>query len=225
MHNHSHCSAGGSAPATPAERRALLIALALNALMFGVELWQGMAAGSSSLIADALDFFSDAASYALTLFVIGLPLRVRARAAQAKAMMMILVAALAITQGLYRLHQGTLPDYDIMGIVALMALCANIVSATLLFRTRNRDSNMRSIWLCSRNDALNNILVMVAAALVYATGTLWPDLLIAALIAGIGIKSAFSILAQSRQELETGHTAEHPPGHSHTDSDSHGHSH
>lgn len=182
-------------------RRVLWIVLALNFSMFILELWQGVSIGSSSLLADAADFFSDSFSYVITLIVLAAPLRVRAKASLAKAVMMLLLAAGALSQGVWHLFHGVAPDAHTMGWVSLLALAANLGSAALLFRSRGQDSNMRSVWLCSRNDALNNIMILIAAGFVFYTASPWPDVIAAVIIAWVEGASALSIIRQAQGEL------------------------
>lgn len=191
-HDHDH---------TGYDRRVLWIAFALNFPLFLLELWQGLQAGSTSLIADSMDFLSDSASYLITMYVLTKPLHVRARASIFKAWLMLALAAGAIYQGVENVMGSHIPAYGTMGWVAMLALVANVVSALLLYKTRGRDSNMRSIWLCSRNDALANIFIMVAAGLVYATGTLWPDLAVALIIMWLEGSAAVKIIRHARSEL------------------------
>jgi Co/Zn/Cd efflux system component len=185
------------------DRRALLIALGLNAVMFVVDMLAGVLSGSTSLLADAADFFSDSISYIITLYVLTRPLHVRARASLLKASFMLVLAAGALAQGVYNVSTGHIPGYMAMGIVSVFALMANLASAYVLYGSRGRDSNMRSVWLCSRNDALANIMIMIAAGLVYATGTLWPDLAAALVITVLEGSSALKIIAHAKEELRT----------------------
>lgn len=195
-HNHSHDHDHISH-----DRRVLWIVLALNASMFCLELWQGLQADSASLLADSMDFFGDSLSYIITLYVLEKSLRTRAKASLSKAVIMLVMAAVALTQGLNNLNTGAIPDSHTMGWVGMLALVTNTICAALLFGSRTRDSNMRSVWLCSRNDMINNLGVVIAAALVYATGTLWPDLALAAFICWIETRSAWQIIKSARKEL------------------------
>ncbi len=183
------------------DRRILWIVLALNFAMFLLEIWQGFEADSTSLLADSMDFLSDSFSYAITLVVLAKSLSVRAHASLLKAALMLILAGLALTQGTYNFMFGHIPVYTTMAWVGACALIVNLVSAGLLYATRGRDSNMRSVWLCSRNDAIANIMIIIAAGLVYATDTLWPDLLVALLIAWLEGTSAIKIIRQARAEL------------------------
>lgn len=186
------------------DRRLLWTVLAINFSMFVLEIWQGMLADSTSLLADSMDFLSDSFSYGITLYVLAKHLHVRARAAIIKASLMLLLAAGALAQGVHNLMVSETPAYLTMGWVGTLALVANVVSAMLLYGSRGRDSNMRSVWLCSRNDAFANIAIIIAAGLVYATGSLWPDLAVALVITGLEGGSALKIIAQAKQELRHG---------------------
>lgn len=200
-------------------RRILWFALASNAVMFAVELIGSFISGSVSLQADALDFFSDAVNYGITLFVLGMALHARAKAALFKSATMAAFGLWVIGSAVYRAATGAVPDAAVMGIIGMLALVVNIGVAVMLYRHRNGDSNTRSIWLCSRNDALGNIAVMLAAAGVFATATGWPDILVAALIAGLNLSAATHVLRQAVAELRSEratstkkqqHLTEHP---------------
>jgi Co/Zn/Cd efflux system component len=184
------------------DRRLLWIVLALNFSMFVLEIWQGLAANSTALLADSMDFLSDSFSYGVTLYVLTRTLRVRAYASLLKAGLMLLVAAGALAQGVHNMVAQQTPEFITMGWVGTLALIVNVTSALLLYGSRGRDSNMRSVWLCSRNDAIANILIIIAAALVFATGTLWPDMAVALFITGLEGGSALKIIAQARSELD-----------------------
>lgn len=185
----------------PLFRRILWFALFSNAIMFIVELIASLISGSVSLQADALDFFGDAVNYGITLFVLGMTLRVRAKAALFKSATMAAFGLWVIGSAVYRLAVGTVPDAAVMGAIGMLALLVNLSVAMMLFRYRSGDSNMRSIWLCSRNDALGNIAVMLAAGGVFATATGWPDILVAALIAGLSLSAAVQVFRQALSEL------------------------
>jgi Co/Zn/Cd efflux system component len=174
----------------PAYRRVLWIVLAINAVMFAVEIGAGLTAGSASLQADALDFLGDAGNYAISLLVVGMALRYRATAALAKGGTMALFGlwVLGIT-GWHAWH-GTLPQAFTMGVVGFTALAANAASFGLLWGHRGGDANMRSAWICTRNDALGNLAVLLAALGVFGTGTGWPDVLVAAIMASLALQGA-----------------------------------
>lgn len=199
----NHCDVGDAEALRHdgAFRRALWIALALNGGMFFIEIAASLVGSSMSLQADALDFFGDTWSYAISLAVLGMSLRARANAALLKGAAMGLFGLWVIGSTAYHGYAGTVPTAVVMGPVAVMALAANVSAALLLLRYRNGDANMRSIWLCSRNDALANIAVLAAAGGVAATGAGWPDIVVAAGIAALSLSAASSILRQARHEL------------------------
>lgn len=187
------------------DRYTLYIVLVLNFSMFVLELWQGLQADSTSLLADSMDFLSDSFSYVITLYVLTKSLRVRAHASLLKASLMLVLAILAFGQGIHNLVSSQTPHFMTMGWVGTLALVTNVISAYLLYRTRNRDSNMNSVWLCSRNDAIANIAIIIAASLVYATNSLWPDLIVALIITWLEGGSALKIIAQAKKELKHAH--------------------
>jgi Co/Zn/Cd efflux system component len=201
-HHHSHDP--GSDPARQsAYRRVLWVVLAINAVMFAVEIGAGLAAGSAALQADALDFLGDAANYAISLFVVGMLLRYRALAALAKGATMSLFGlwVLAVT-GWHAWH-GTLPQAMTMGAVGFAALTANGVSFAMLWRHRDGDANMRSAWICTRNDVLGNIAVLLAALGVFGTGTGWPDVIVAAVMAMLALQGAATVIMRAMAELRS----------------------
>ncbi len=187
--------------ADPTYRRVLIIALLVNAIMFAVELGAGIGAQSQSLKADALDFFGDAMNYALSLFVLSRNLRWRASIALLKGAAMAVFGLWVGYEVLRHLIAGTVPGAGTMGAIGLLALMANVWVALMLYRWREGDSNMRSVWLCSRNDAIGNVGVMIAAAAVWMSGDGWPDLVVASLMAGLALWSAGQILAAAIAEL------------------------
>lgn len=195
------CAASTSKDNDPAWRRVLWIALALNAGMFGVEIAAGVAAHSASLKADALDFLGDAANYAISLGVAGLALRWRARAALAKGVSLLLLGIWVLGYTIWMAAKGTLPGAETMGIVGVAALIANVLCAVLLWRHRGGDANRQSVWICSRNDAIGNIAVVGAAFGVFGTGTGWPDIAVAAVLAGLGVSGGWQIIRKARAEL------------------------
>lgn len=200
----SDCASENAAPGdrdNPVFRRILWFALVSNAVMFLVEILASLVSGSVSLQADALDFFSDAVNYGISILVVGMALQVRAKAALFKSATMAVFGLWVIGSAVYRSVTGSVPDAAVMGLIGMLALLVNIVVAVLLFRYRGGDSNMHSIWLCSRNDALGNIAVMFAAAGVFATATGWPDILVAALIAGLNLSAALRVMRQALAEL------------------------
>ncbi|MDC0721469.1 cation transporter [Nannocystis bainbridge] len=184
----------------PGYSRALWIALAVNGGMFVVEVVAGLFAGSLSLQADALDFLGDAGNYALSLWAASRALGVRARVATVKGVTMGLFGLWVLGRAVLSLAGGELPHAEVMGATGVVALIANLAVAVLLYRYRDGDSNMRSVWLCTRNDALGNLAVLLAAGGVLAFGSRWPDLLVAVLISGLALVSAVQVLAQARRE-------------------------
>jgi Co/Zn/Cd efflux system component len=201
----STCSSKAPAEAlnSPRLRRALWVALAVNAGFFVAEIVAGAAAGSASLQADALDFFGDAANYAISLGVAGLALSWRARAATAKGGTMVLFALWVLGNTAWHAAHATLPQADVMGAVGVAALIANGGVALMLYHFRTGDANMRSVWICSRNDAVGNLAVMLAAMGVFGTGAGWPDVIVAALMGGLGLWSGSQIVSQARAELRS----------------------
>lgn len=196
------CCAPEPGPAQdPRYRRVLWAALAINAGMFAVEIASGLAAGSVSLQADALDFLGDAGNYAISLMVLGSVLSVRARAALAKGLTMGVLGVWVVASTVWHAVAGTLPDAVTMGWVGLAALIANVVTLGLLWAWRTGDSNMRSVWLCSRNDVIGNVAVLAAAAGVFGTQTGWPDITVAAIMGTLALQAASQVVGQARREL------------------------
>jgi Co/Zn/Cd efflux system component len=196
-HDHEHLSAADS----PRYRRILWIALVLNAAMFAVEIGAGFRSGSVSLLADAIDFFGDAANYGVTLAVLSMGIIWRARAALLKGASMLAFGVFVAGKTVWSAAQGVPPEALTMGVIGAMALLVNVAVAVMLYAFREGDANMRSVWLCSRNDAIGNLAVMLAALGVFGTGTAWPDLLVAAVMACLAIWGGWSVLRQARGEL------------------------
>lgn len=197
---HDSCSST-KALNSPHWRRALWVALAVNAAMFLAEIIAGVAAGSASLQADAIDFLGDSANYAISLGVAGMALTWRARAALLKGWSLALLGAAVLASTVWHAHSGTLPKAETMGIIGLIALLANAGVALMLYRFRTGDANMRSVWICSRNDAIGNLAVLAAAAGVFGTGTAWPDLIVATVMAALGVSGGWQIIRQANAEL------------------------
>ncbi|MFL0671007.1 MAG: cation transporter [Erythrobacter sp.] len=200
------CKAACGTTATlndPRWRMALWIALGVNAGMFAVEMAAGAAADSRALQADALDFLGDAANYAISLLVAGMALAWRARAALAKGLTLIGLGGWVMITAVLAALGGAAPEPELMGIIGALALAANTGVAIMLFRFRTGDANMRSVWICSRNDAIGNIAVIAAALGVFGTGTAWPDLIVAAILALLGISGGIQIVRQARLELRS----------------------
>lgn len=186
----------------PRARRALWVALVANAIMFVVEIIGSYSAGSVSLKADALDFLGDAANYAVSLFILGMSVTIRARASMAKGLVMGTFGLWVLGTAILKYFQGGTPEAELMGALGVLALLTNISVAIILYRFREGDSNMQSVWLCSRNDAIGNIAVLFAAAGVHFTGKNVPDLIVAVLIAALGVSAAIRVIAISRRELK-----------------------
>ncbi len=191
----------GAPPETAAYRRALITVLVINAVMFVVEAGAGLGAGSVSLQADALDFLGDAASYTISLLVLGMTIRWRAGAALIKGGSMGLFGLWVMGATIYNMIYLGRPDVVVMGSVGTLALAANVVCALMLYRFREGDANMRSVWLCTRNDAIGNIAVVAAAGGVFASDTAWPDLAVAAVMAGLALTAAFLVTRHAMAEL------------------------
>ncbi len=187
----------------PRYRKILWLALVINAAMFGVEIVAGVNGNSVSLLADSLDFLGDAANYGISLWVLGMGIALRAKASVLKAMSMLAFGIWVLSSTIWHLYSGALPSAETMGAVGMLALVANLSVAAMLYAYREGDSNMRSVWLCTRNDALGNIAVMIAAAGVFGTGKAWPDLVVALVMASLALSSAWQVIRQARSELVT----------------------
>src|SRR6266478_5461969 len=195
----------GGSKKQDAYRRVLWAVLAINAAMFAVEVIAGLAAGSAALQADALDFLGDAANYAISLFVVGMALRYRASAALAKGATMAAFGLWVIGTVVWHAWHGTLPSAFTMGTVGLAALLANAATFGLLWAYRHGDANMRSAWICTRNDVLGNMAVLLAALGVFGTGTGWPDIIVAAIMASLAMQGAALVIRQASAEFLTIH--------------------
>jgi Co/Zn/Cd efflux system component len=197
----NHCCPPPPPAADASYRRVLLVALALNAGMFLVEVVSGVAAGSSSLLADAVDFAGDAANYALSLGVLAFMPAWRPRVALLKGYSMGAFGLFVLGVTAWHALRGTLPEAATMGIVAMLALAVNLGVAVMLFRYRAGDADMRSVWLCSRNDAIGNGAVLLAAAGVFGSGSGWPDWVVAAVLSSLALTSAVSVVRHARREI------------------------
>jgi Co/Zn/Cd efflux system component len=202
------CSAPEAPVGRPAARRILYAVLLINAVMFVVEVVAGIRSDSLALLSDSLDFAGDAANYGISLAVLSASLGVRAWAAIVKAASMALFGLWILCAAVWAAIQGSVPDAGTMGAVGSVALLANVACLLLLLRFRGGDANMRSVWLCSRNDVINNVAVILAGAGVFASASRWPDLAVASAMALLAFWSAVSVLRQARQELRHG-----SPGH------------
>lgn len=181
-------------------RRALIAVIVINAAMFAVEMTAGTLAGSQALKADALDFLGDTLTYAISLWVIGMSLKVRAGAALFKGISLAAMGLFVLGGTLWQVLVLGVPRAEVMGAIGFLALAANIASVLVLMRWRDGDANVRSVWLCSRNDAIGNVAVIGAAGAVALTGSAWPDLIVAAALALLFLNSARHILRQAWAE-------------------------
>ena len=197
--DHDHAPTG-AAP-SPRYRRLLWLALIINAAMFIIELAGGLSAGSVSLLADAVDFFGDAANYGISLLVLGMALSWRARAAWLKGLSMGLFGVFVLGRAVWSVSSGEVPQPLTMGMIGALALTANVAVALMLYAWRDGDANMRSVWLCTRNDAIGNVAVMLAALGVFGTSSAWPDLAVAAVMGTLALLAAVSVMRQARSEL------------------------
>ena len=187
----------------PAYKRVLWVVIAINAAMFLVEMAAGKLAGSQALQADALDFLGDSLTYGLSLAVIGMSLKARSMAALLKGMSLLLMGLWVFGSTAYQVLVLGVPQAEIMGAIGLLALAANLASVLLLMRYKDGDANVRSVWLCSRNDAIGNVAVMVASVAVWFTVSAWPDLIVASIMAGLFLRSSQLILMQAWQEYRS----------------------
>jgi len=184
----------------PRYKRMLWIVIAINAAMFFVEMGAGQLAGSQALQADALDFLGDTLTYGISLAVIGRSLQVRSGAALLKGGSLLLMGMWVFGNTVYNVLILGLPRAEVMGGIGLLALSANLASVLFLLRYKDGDANVRSVWLCSRNDAIGNVAVMIAALAVWGTNSAWPDLLVAGIMAGVFLTSSTQILGQAWAE-------------------------
>ncbi|MDO4997193.1 MAG: cation transporter [Neisseria sp.] len=186
---------------SPAYRNILIGALFINGAMFLLESLMSAKAGSVSLFADSLDFLGDAANYGISLFVLSKSLKTRAKASLIKGGTMLIFGVAVLFSTLYAYWQGNLPNHSEMGAVGILALLANVGTAWMLYRHKDGDSNRQSVWLCSRNDAIGNIAVVLAAVAVYFTGSNLPDLVVALAMALLAIQAAWVVMKQAWAEL------------------------
>jgi Co/Zn/Cd efflux system component len=213
MSAHCHTDHSSDSQAVdPRYRKILWIALALNLAMFVVELAAGLASGSVSLLADSIDFFGDAANYGVSLAVLSMALVIRAKAALLKAACMLAFGLFVIAKAAWSARAGVPPEAITMGVVGFMALCVNVGVAAMLYAYRNGDANMQSVWLCSRNDALSNIAVILAAFGVFGTASAWPDVIVASIMGLLAISSAITVFKSARRELSHKEHAHSPTG-------------
>lgn len=185
----------------PKYRRILWIALIVNFAMFALEIIFSLQSKSVSLLADSIDFLGDAANYGISLWVLAMSMQTRAKASLFKAASMALFGVGVLVHAIWNVITGVVPDAQTMSLIGLLALCANVGVGILLYAYRNGDSNMRSVWLCTRNDALGNIAVIIAAIGVFGTGTAWPDLIVATIMASLALTAAWQVMRQAQREL------------------------
>ncbi len=198
----ANTSCSAPPPVDPRYRKALWVALVLNAVMFVVEFGASWASGSVSLLADSIDFAGDAGNYAISLAVLGMALSTRSKAALFKAACMGAFGVFVLGKAVWNLQAGVPPEPATMGVVGFVALAVNGGVALMLYRFRTGDANMRSVWICSRNDALGNIAVMLAALGVFGTGSAWPDLLVAGVMGALALSGSWTVLSHARAELQ-----------------------
>ncbi len=199
------CGKVGPAPVDTSVRRILWIVLIANAAMFAVEILGGHAIGSLALQADALDFGADAATYGITLWAVGRSDAVRTRAALIKSGAMLLMGAAIIVIATWKAVSPVPPEPAPMGLIGLLALGVNLGAVLLLLRFRDSDANLRSVWLCSRNDVLGNLMVVAAAAVTAATHSPWPDLAVGIVMSLLFVSGSVAIYGQVRRESATAH--------------------
>lgn len=195
---HSHSNFDG---ASTQYKRVLIAVIIINGLMFLLEMSYGVVGQSQALKADALDFLGDSATYTLSLWVIGRSIETRSQIALIKGVSLLLMAIWVLASTAYYMFYTNNPSAPIMTSVALTALAANLISVLLLMKFRDGDANIRSVWLCSRKDAIGNVMVLIAAGVVYLSHSHWPDLIVAALLAGLFTNSALQIISQARKEM------------------------
>jgi len=207
----------------PTYKRILWVVIAINAVFFIVEMSAGKLAGSQALQADALDFLGDALTYGLSLAVIGMSLKARSMTALLKGVSLLLMGLWVFGSTVYQVLILGVPEAQIMGVVGLLALAANLASVFLLMRYKDGDANVRSVWLCSRNDAIGNVGVMVASVAVWFTMSAWPDLIVAAVMAALFLRSAQLILIQAWHEYRSGEDLGALESHRHKEGHDHAH--
>lgn len=185
-------------------KRRLWLVIALNAIMFVVEITAGQLAKSQALQADALDFLGDALTYGISLAVIGASIQVRTNAALFKGASLFLIGTWVLGSTIHRVFYVDVPEAEVMGAIGFLALMTNLASVLILVRYKDGDANVRSVWLCSRNDAIGNVAVMIAALSVWGTASRWPDLIVAVIMSGLFLSSAVQIVRQALKERREG---------------------
>ncbi len=200
-HRHDHHHTDDKSASSPRYRKILWVAMIINFAMFAIEIGAGFKSGSVSLLADAIDFFGDAVNYGVTLAVLTSGVLLRARAAMLKGASMLGFGLFVLGRAAWMFSQGSTPEAFTMGSIGMLALIANVAVAAMLYAWREGDANMRSVWLCSRNDAIGNIAVMLAALGVLGTGSAWPDLLVASGMAILALVGGWSVIKQATGEI------------------------
>lgn len=198
---HDHCNSDEQSDVSVEYRKVLWICLVANAVMFIAQMIASYAAHSVSLLANSADFFSDAANYGISLYVLNLSLRQKAKASLFKGISLGLVGVWVAFEALHHALTPELPKPLLMTIISMVALAVNVGCAVLLYKYRGGDSNRESVWICSRNDAIGNIAVMIAAAGVFASSTIWPDIIVAAILGWLALSGAVRIIKSAKKEL------------------------
>jgi len=198
---HDHCNNNGQSGVSAEYRKVLWVCLIANAVMFVVQMIASYAAHSVSLLANSADFFSDAANYGISLYVLDQSLRQRAKASLFKGISLGLVGLWVAFETLHHALQPEMPEPLIMAVISAVALAVNVGCAMLLYKYRGGDSNRESVWICSRNDAIGNIAVMIAAAGVFASSTIWPDIIVAAILGWLAVSGSWRIIRLAKKEL------------------------
>ena len=183
------------------QRRTLQIVLLINAVMFLTESVAGVLAHSTALFADSLDMLGDAIVYGFSLYVIGRGMAWQARAALLKGLIMAAFGIGLLVQVAFKITSGITPTVEVMGVVGTLAFAANLWCLALLWRRRGDDINMRSAWICSRNDVIGNVAVLVAAGAVAVTGSPWPDIAIGLLVASVFGRSAVQVVRDASRAV------------------------
>lgn len=199
---HDHCNNSGQSGVSAEYRKVLWICLIANAVMFVAQMIASYAAHSVALLANSADFFSDAANYGISLYVLNQSLRQRAKASLFKGISLGLVGLWVAFETLHHALQPELPKPLIMAVISAVALAVNVGCAMLLYKYRGGDSNRESVWICSRNDAIGNIAVMIAAAGVFASSTIWPDIIVAAILGWLAVSGSWRIIKSAKKELK-----------------------
>jgi cation diffusion facilitator family transporter len=199
---HDHCNESGQSGVSAEYRKVLWVCLIANAVMFVAQMIASYAAHSVSLLANSADFFSDAANYGISLYVLDQSLRQRAKASLFKGISLGLVGVWVAFETLHHALQPELPKPLIMAVISVVALAVNVGCAMLLYKYRGGDSNRESVWICSRNDAIGNIAVMIAAAGVFASSTIWPDIIVAAILGWLAVSGSWRIYRSAIKELK-----------------------